>query len=80
MKTNNKTLLYRTFFSGAIPYMEDPFGRKKILDKKELEEHYAKLQEKPFSQKVKGRDTFATIKDAYGEDRVYVARKPVAKR
>jgi hypothetical protein len=29
---------------------------------------------------VKGRETFATIKDAFGEDRVYVARKPVAKR
>ena len=73
-------LLCSTFFSGVIPYTEDPFGRKRELDKKELQEHYAKLQEKPFSQKVKGRDTFQTHKDAYGEDRVYVARKPVGKR
>lgn len=60
--------------------MEDPFGRQKEIDRKALEEHHAKLQEKPFSQKVKPNGTFASIKESYGEDRDYVARKPQEKR
>jgi hypothetical protein len=64
----------------VIPYIEDPFGRQRELDKKELELHHSKLQDKPFSQKVKGKETFATIKEQFGEDREYTAKKPVAKR
>lgn len=39
-----------TSFSGPIPYKEDPYDNKKVLAKKELEYHYSKVQEKPFSQ------------------------------
>ncbi len=38
------------------------------------------MQDKPFSQKVKGKETFSTIKEAYGEDRVYPQRKTPEKR
>ena len=54
-----------------IPYVEDPFDRKKELEKKDREIHMSKLQEKPFSNKVKGRETFQNIKEAFGEDREY---------
>jgi hypothetical protein len=37
------------YLGGNIPYKEDPYNRKKELERKELEEHHAKLQEKPFS-------------------------------
>ena len=72
--------IYRTSFCGVVPYIEDPYDRKRELTKKELEEHYAKMQDKAFSQKVKGRETFATIKEAFGEDRDYPNRKAPAKR
>lgn len=42
--------------------MPDEYERKRELERKELEEHHKKLQEKPFSQKVKGRETFNDIK------------------
>lgn len=60
---------------GTINYIEDPYDRKKEIARKEREEHLKKLQEKPFSQKVKGTETFNDIKQAYGEDRVYPPRK-----
>ena len=68
------------YLGEKIPYVEDPFDRKKELERKELEEHHSKLQDKPFSQKVKQKHTFATIKEAYGEDRDYPQRPPPPKR
>lgn len=65
-----------TSFAGKIEHLPDPFDRKKEFERKEREEHLKKLQEKPFSQKVRGRETFSTIKEAYGEDRPYPGRKP----
>jgi hypothetical protein len=37
-------------FGGKIPYMEDDYNRKKALDRKEMEYHHSKVQEKPWSQ------------------------------
>jgi len=68
------------YLGGPIPYKEDPFDRKKDLERKELEDHHSKLQDKPFSQKVKQKPTFATIKEAYGEDRNYPQRSPEKNR
>lgn len=65
-----------TTFSGQIPHLPDPYERKREFEKKEREEHYKKLQEKPFSQKVRGRETFATIKETYGEDIPIPPKKP----
>ena len=36
-------MYYRTTLSEKIDYIEDPYNRKKELDKKEREEHYKKL-------------------------------------
>jgi hypothetical protein len=40
--------LYRTYFGGTIPYIEDPFDRKRAIEKVEREAHHSKLQDKPF--------------------------------
>ena len=32
-----------TLLGGKIPYIEDPYDRKRELERKELEEHHAKL-------------------------------------
>jgi len=34
---------------GKVPYIEDPYENKKLLERKEREEHLKKLQDKPFS-------------------------------
>ena len=36
-------LLYSTFLGGKIDYMEDPYNRRKELERKEREEHLKKL-------------------------------------
>jgi len=65
-----------TTFEGVLPYKPDPYDHKKELAKKELEEHKAKCQEKPFSQKVRPKGNFSTDLQAYGEDVQIPARKP----
>ena len=52
-----------TTFAGTIEHIADPYERKKELQRKEREDHEKKVQDKPFSQRVKPRETFATIKD-----------------
>ena len=42
-------------------HLADPYERKRQLEREEYKDHLSKLQDKPFSQKVKGRETFATI-------------------
>jgi hypothetical protein len=59
------------FLGAKLEYIEDPFGRQKEIDRKELEAHHAKLQEKPFANKVKQTDAFNSISKTYGEDRDY---------
>lgn len=69
-----------TTFAGNLEHMADPFDHRKELEKKEREDHLSKLQEKPFSNKVKPRETFAAVKEVFGEDREYPARKEAEKR
>lgn len=69
-----------TTFAGKIEHMPDQYDRKKEIARKEREEHEKKVQDKPFSQMAKKKETFATVKDAYGEDRVYPQRKQADKR
>lgn len=59
-----------------MPYKPDPYDNKKALAKKDLEMHKAKMQEKPFSCRVKPRGNFANDKEAYGED-VHIPQKKV---
>lgn len=64
-----------TLLGPSLEHLADPYNRKRELEIKEHEEHLKKVQDKAFSQKVKGRETFSTIKEAYGEDKEYPARK-----
>lgn len=57
-----------TSFRGTFEHLPDPFDRKKELLKKERLEHESKVQEKPFSQRVKPRSTFGAIKEVFGSD------------
>ena len=49
------SLFYSVYIAGKLEYKEDPFDRKKEFERKDLKEHHSKMQEKPFSQKVKPR-------------------------
>jgi hypothetical protein len=69
-----------TLFGGKTEHLPDPFERKRELEKAERKEHHAKMQDKAFSQKVRGRETFATIKEAFGEDRDYPNKKSAPPR
>lgn len=60
-------------------HMEDDYNIKKKLARKELEEHKKKMQEKPFSQRIKPVATFSNIEETYGEDRKYPEKKPKPK-
>ena len=78
---NSKKLsfnIYRVYLGGKLEYKEDPFDNKREIEKKELKEHHSKMQEKPFSERVKLRGTFASHKEAFGEDRPY-PNKPAPK-
>ena len=57
-----------TSFGGNLPHMPEPYDYKREILKKEREEHEAKLQEKPFSQMVKKKDTFNPVKEVFGTD------------
>jgi hypothetical protein len=69
-----------TSFGGTIPYKEDPYDNKRMLAKKELEENHKLMQEKAFSQRAKAIGNFSNDRQAYGEDIVIPARKPVPER
>ena len=65
---------------GTVPYIEDDYNNKRKLEKKELEEHHKKMQEKPFSQRVKHKETFYSIREQLEENPPIPQRKPPAKR
>ena len=65
-----------TSFGGNLPHMPDEYERRKELARRERIEHEKKVQEKPFSQRIRGIATFASVKEAFGEDRVYPKKKP----
>lgn len=61
-------------------HMKDEYDRKRELEKEEHEESKKKMQEQPFSQRIKHTETFATIKEAYGEEGLtFKPKKPPAK-
>ncbi len=68
------------YMGGQIPYFTDPYDHKKILEKKEREEHHKKLQDKPFSNMIKRTDAFNSVKETIGEDRDYLPKKSQTKR
>ena len=68
------------YFGGAIPYKEDEYDLPKEKARKERLAHEAKVQEKPFSQRVPPRATFNKEKEVFGEDVEIKARPPPAKR
>ena len=55
-------------FTAFPEHHKDQYGYAKILNRKELEDHWSKLQDKPFSQKVKLQPTFNKPMAVYGED------------
>lgn len=57
-----------TSFGGNLPHMPDPFDTKREILRKERLDHESKVQEKPWSQMVKRRDTFAPVKEVFGTD------------
>ena len=42
-KGKSNRVIFRVYLGGTIPYKEDPFDNKKLIEKKELEEHHKKL-------------------------------------
>ena len=56
-----------TSFGGPTPHMVDDYNNPKILAHKELEYHWSKLQDKPFSQQAKklNNGVFNQPKDIY---------------
>lgn len=62
------------------PHMKDEYDLKRELAKKEHIESKKKMQEKPFSQRIKPMDCFANIQEAYGEEGlVFPKKKPPQK-
>lgn len=60
--------------------MEDDYNRPRELAKKERLYHESKLQDKPFSQRVKPQGEFNTTEAVYGEDVAIPHKKPAPKR
>lgn len=60
--------------------MKDEYDRKKELNRKELFESKKKMQEKPFSQRIKPVETFVNVQETYGEEgMVFPKKKPPQK-
>ena len=68
-----------TFFGGNLPHLPDPYDYGKEQERKAFKEAQEKLQEKPFSQRVRSMPQFATIKEVYGENPPIPPRAPPAK-
>ena len=66
-------------FGGSIPYIEDDYNRPKEFANAEREYHYSKLQEKPFSQRVRKKDTFNSHKEILEENPMIPHRAPKPK-
>jgi len=70
----------QTTFMDPPEHMADNYDALKEIAHKERLEHETKLQEKPFSQKVKQTGVFNPDKAVYGEDIPIPHRKPAPKR
>jgi hypothetical protein len=68
------------FTKEPYPHMTDEYDRKKEIATKEHKESQKKMQEKPFSQRIKQTGAFNSIEEAYGEEGLtFKAKKPPAK-
>ncbi|CAI2374510.1 unnamed protein product [Moneuplotes crassus] len=57
------------------PHIKDEYDRKKELASEELKESRKKMQEKPFSQRIKPQATFSNVQEAYGEEGMKFPKK-----
>lgn len=74
--TTPGTLFEKEFY----PHMKDEYDMKRDLARKEHIESQKKMQEKPFSQRIKGVDTFGTVQEVFGEEGcTFKPKKPPAK-
>ena len=55
-------------FGGFPEHVPDDYNYPKKKAQEELKYHHSKLQEKPFSQAAKKKETFSSVKEVYGED------------
>lgn len=60
--------------------MKDEYDRKKDLAREELEESKKKMQEKPFSQRIKPQATFSNVETTYGEEGLTFKKKKPARK
>ena len=68
------------FSKEPYPHMKDEYDRKKEIARKELKDSQAKMQEKPFSQRIKPVATFGKDEEVFGEEGMtFKAKKPPAK-
>ena len=57
-----------TQFGDVLPHMADDYDAAKKLATKKRQDHESKVQEKPFSQRIKDTATFNKPHDVYGEN------------
>lgn len=69
--TTPGTLFQKEYYE----HMKDEYDRKKELNRKELIESKKKMQEKPFSQRIKPVDTFVNVQDTFGEEGIVFPKK-----
>lgn len=80
-KQGNPATTPGTLFSKEpYPHMKDEYDRKRELARKELEESKKKMQEKPFSQRIKPVDAFNSIEKTYGEEGLVFPKKKPARK
>lgn len=68
-----------TIFGQYPSHLADDYEAPKKLANKERAEHLSKVQEKPFSQRIKHTETFNKPLNVYGENPPVPAREPKAK-
>ena len=68
-----------TSFGGNLPHMPEQYDYKQEVLTKERKIHESTLQEKPWSQMVKQKDTFNPVKEVFGTDVPPVKEEPVVK-
>jgi hypothetical protein len=59
--------------------MKDEYNRQKELGTKEHYESLSKMQDKPFSQRIKPIGAFNSIEEAYGEEGIVFQKKKPAR-
>lgn len=69
----------QTTFSGIIPHLADDYENPKKLAIAERRHKKTMEQEKPFSQRIRQKDTFNAPFNVYGEDPAIPARVPKAR-